>query len=120
MGGVGKGTTRQITGIVRGRHERDARHLYVVVVRLIKSAVREMLNVFIMYLLSVRVLMKVRSLSYLSNNKSIVHITCRCVYLCTCGSHQGERGSVQAIPRGLVVLLGSGGSSSGSSSNSGY
>ena len=117
MGGVGKGTTRQITGIVLGRHGRDARHrkvLYVVVGRLIKSAVREMLNVFIMYLLSVRMLMKVKSLSYLSNNKSIVHITCRCVYLCTCGSHQGERGSVQAIPRGLVVLLGSGGSSSGS------
>jgi hypothetical protein len=34
MGGVGKGTTRQITGIVLGRHGRDARHrkvLYVVV-----------------------------------------------------------------------------------------
>ena len=72
-----------------------------------------------MYLVSVRVLIKVRSLSYLSNNKSIVHITCGCVYLCTCGSHQDERGSVQAIPHGIVVLLGSGGSSSGSSSGGG-
>jgi hypothetical protein len=69
MGGIGKGTSARLQEVVLDLHARDARHRKVLylVGRLIKSAVRELL----MDLLSVIVLTKVGSLSYLSSNKTL-------------------------------------------------